>query len=213
MKEADLYYTGTIVEVLDKVLYEIKVDIPGIKSGVKAFPFRGEVDEPRVGDFVFLKCLDPVFQSYYLYQKIKENDYIGFRSNGKMVDITPDDIRVAIFDPGTEYNDPNNNPRPEPTDWIKLDKDGNLEIYLRKDRKVTINGNSDTLIEGTTNVELTGKATVKGSNITLKGPGKLTVKGKVVAGGHTALGPFVLSPTFLTPGSPIPTSDTLLLES
>ena len=38
MKEADLYYTGTIVEVLDKVLYEIKVDIPGIKSGVKAFP-------------------------------------------------------------------------------------------------------------------------------------------------------------------------------
>lgn len=117
MKEADLYYTGTIVEVLDKVLYEIKVDIPGIKSGVKAFPFRGEVDEPRVGDFVFLKCLDPVFQSYYLYQKIKENDYIGFRSNGKMVDITPDYIRVAIFDPGTEYNDPNNNPRPEPTDW------------------------------------------------------------------------------------------------
>lgn len=213
MKEADLYYTGTIVEVLDKVLYEIKVDIPGIKSGVKAFPFRGEVDEPRVGDFVFLKCLDPVFQSYYLYQKIKENDYIGFRSNGKMVDITPDYIRVAIFDPGTEYNDPNNNPRPEPTDWVTIDKDGNMDINMRSNVTINIGKNCDVTINGKTNVELVGSAVVKGSDITLKGPGTLTVKGKVVAGGHTALGPFVLSPTFLAPGSPIPTSDTILLES
>lgn len=213
MKQADLYYTGTIVEVIDKVLYEIKVDIPGIKSGVKAFPFRGEVDEPRVGDFVLLKCLDPVFQSYYLYQKIKENDFIGFRSNGKMVDITPDYIRVAIFDPGTEYNDPDNNPRPEPTDWVKIDKDGNMDINMRSNVTINIGKNCDVKINGKTNVELIGAAVVKGSNITLKGPGKLTVKGKVVAGGHTALGPFVLSPTFLTPGSPIPTSDTLLLES
>lgn len=213
MKQADQYYTGTIVEVIDKVLYEIKVDIPGIKSGVKAFPMRGEVDEPRVGDFVLLKCLDPVFQSYYLYQKIKENDFIGFRSNGKMVDITPDYVRVAIFDPETEYNDPDNNPRPEPTDWVKIDKDGNMDINMRSNVTINIGKNCDVKINGKTNVELVGAAVVKGSNITLKGPGKLTVKGKVVAGGHTALGPFVLSPTFLTPGSPIPTSDTLLLES
>lgn len=213
MKKADLYYTGTVVEVLDKVLYEIKVDIPGIKSGVKAFPFRGEVDEPRVGDFVLLKCLDPVFQSYYLYQKIKENDYIGFRSNGKMVDITPDYIKVAIFDPGTEYNDPDNNPRPEPTDWVTIDKDGNLDINMRSNVTINIGKNCDITINGETNVELVGSSVIQGSDITLKGPGTLTVKGKVVAGGHNALGPFVLSPTFMTPGAPIPTSDTILLES
>ena len=106
MKQGELYYSGTIVEIVDKVLYEIKVDIPGLKTGVTAYPMRGEVDEPRVGDFVFLKCLDPVFQSYYLYHKIKENDFIGFRSNGKMVDITPDYIQVAIFNPSDEeWND------------------------------------------------------------------------------------------------------------
>ena len=93
MKQGELYYTGTIVEILDKLLYEIKVDIPGVKSGVTAYPMRGEIDEPRVGDFVFLRCLDPVFQSYYLYHKIKENDFIGFRIRGKMVDITPEYIQ------------------------------------------------------------------------------------------------------------------------
>lgn len=229
MKKADLYYTGTVVEVLDKVLYEIKVDIPGIKSGVKAFPFRGEVDEPRVGDFVLLKCLDPVFQSYYLYQKIKENDFIGFRSNGKMVDITPDYIKVAVYDPGTEYNDPDNNPRPVPSDLIEITKDGVLNISMRSDGNVYIGGNCtvhigencnievmgncNATVHGKTNIETIGSTVVKGSDVTLKGPGTLTVKGKVVAGGHNALGPFVLSPTFLAPGSPIPTSDTLLLES
>ena len=87
MKTEETFFAGTITEILDPVLYEIKVDIPGVIGGVKAFPIRGEVDEPRVGDFVLLLSLDPVYHSYYLYKKIKENDFIGFRSNGKMVDI------------------------------------------------------------------------------------------------------------------------------
>ena len=105
MLNKDQYYTGTITEIVDPVLYQIKVDIPGIAVSVMAFPMRGELDEPVVGDFVLLRSLDPIFNSYFLYQKIKENDFIGFRSNGKYVDITPDYILLGIFDPSTRKND------------------------------------------------------------------------------------------------------------
>ena len=91
------YYTGIVVEVIDPVLYQIKVDIPGINKQLPAFPMRGEVDEPKVNDFVLLYCFDPIYDSYMLYHKIKENDFIGFRSNGKMIDVTPDYIKVAIL--------------------------------------------------------------------------------------------------------------------
>ena len=165
MLNKDQYYTGTIVEILDPVLYEISVDIPGMALAVKAFPMRGEIDEPRVGDFVLLRSLDPVFNSYYLYQKIKENDYIGFRSNGKMVDITPDYIKIAIFDPTVEYNDKTNY-RPDKegngmvTDWIKLDKDGNLDINLRANSKINIVTDSEIIIGGNSDIKVTGNSTI-----------------------------------------------------
>ena len=148
MLNNDQYFTGTIVEIIDPVLYHIKVDIPGIASKVPAFPMRGEVDQPRIGDFVLLRSLDPVFKSYYLYQKIKENNYIGFRSNGKMVDITPEYITVAIFDPETIYSDSvrDDSFRPIPTDWLKMDKNGNLEVFLRENSNITITGNSKVTI-------------------------------------------------------------------
>ena len=201
MKQGELYYSGTIVEIVDKVLYEIKVDIPGLKTGVTAYPMRGEVDEPRVGDFVFLKCLDPVFQSYYLYHKIKENDFIGFRSNGKMVDITPDYIQVAIFNPSDEeWNDFSENTstdelgrevggyRPEVTDWIRLDKDGNLDIYLRNNARIEISGNKtmhvvgnmDITVDGDTNITVEGSTTITSPDVVIKGPGILTCKGVTV---------------------------------
>lgn len=239
MKEADLYYTGTIVEVLDKVLYEIKVDIPGIKSGVKAFPIRGEVDEPRVGDFVILRCLDPIFQSYYLYHKIKENDFIGFRSNGKMVDITPDYIQIGIFDPSNdEWNDVSENSnkddegrdcggyRPEVTDWIKLDKNGNLNIHLRANSKITIEGNSNTTVEkdvtnnynsnlsvvvkGDADVNIQGSTTLTSPDITIKGPGTLTCKGQVVPSAEG--GPFCAVKVAPPAGTPMVSGSVIILS-
>lgn len=222
MKQGELYYSGTIVEILDKVLYEIKVDIPGLKTGVTAYPMRGEVDEPRVGDFVFLKCLDPVFQSYYLYHKIKENDFIGFRSNGKMVDITPDYIQVAIFDPSNEeWNDfsENNNTddlgrvcggyRPEVTDWFRLDKNGNLNVHLRANSKVVIEGNSDTLVESNATVTVNGSTTLKSPDVTIKGPGTLTCKGFVKP--SATGGPFIAVTVAPTPGTPMISGDTIIL--
>lgn len=46
-------FIGVIAKVLDPDLYTIEVDIPGENERLSAFPFRGEVDEPRVGDVVF----------------------------------------------------------------------------------------------------------------------------------------------------------------
>lgn len=214
MKEGELYYTGTIVEIVDKVLYVIKVDIPGLKSGVTAFPMRGEVDEPRVGDFVILRCFDPVFQSYYMYHKIKENDFIGFRSNGKMVDITPDYIQIAIFNPdNNSWNDCSENTetddlgrvcggyRPEVTDWIRLDKDGNLNIHIRSNNSVTIEGDAD--------INVNGETTITSPSITIKGPGFLTCKGTVVPSAEG--GPFIAVTAAPPVGTPFISGDTIIL--
>lgn len=205
MKQGELYYAGTITEVLDTVLYEIKADIPGIAEGIKAYPMRGEIDEPRVGDFVMLKCLDPTFQSYYLYQKIKENDFIGFRSNGKMVDITPDYIQLAIFDSGTEYNDAEGY-RPEPTNWIKLDSEGNIDINLTTnstikiagDSTVEVSGNSTVTISGDSNVTVSGSTTLNCPDVTITG-GNVTMRGTA----NTDMqGPFNCIPTCPFSGAP-----------
>lgn len=212
MLNKDQYFTGTIVEIVNPVLYQIKVDIPGISVSVNAFPMRGEIDEPRIGDFVLLRSLDPVFNSYYLYQKIKENDFIGFRSNGKIVDITPDYITVGIFDPLLEYNDlgepdeteyggtASKYTRPELTDWVKLDKDGNLEINLRANSTITIVGNNTINLTGEntikvdnkSNVEITGNSNINvggDSNISVGGSSNINVEGgsKINVGGSTEL--------------------------
>lgn len=215
MLNQDQYFTGTIVEVIDPVLYQIKVDIPGIAIGVPAFPMRGEIDEPRVGDFVLLRSLDPVFKSYYLYQKIKENNFIGFRSNGKMVDITPDYVTVAIYDPGTEYNDSVKDEtfRPEPTDWIKLDKEGNLEVNLRTDANITITGSSSIKINTDNKVEVGGNSEISvsgNSNINVSGSTKLTCPDVTITGGKLTVngtvtpsnGPFCALPACAFTGAP-----------
>ena len=224
MKQGELYYTGTITEIVDPLLYVIKADIPGNKTGITAFPMRGEVDEPRVGDFVFLKCFDPVFQSYYIYQKIKENDFIGFRSRGKMVDITPEYIQIATFDPdNNEWNDFSENTntdglgrevggyRQGMQDWVRLDKNGNLNVYLRNNAKIDISGSENITIQGNVTLKVNGKTTVQSQNIEIKGPSTLKFNGTCtpVADSNVTGGPFVVDKTFGTPGQPIIKSGTL----
>lgn len=185
MLNKEQYYTGTIIEVIDTVLYQIKVEIPGFAASVNAFPMRGELDEPKVGDFVLLRSLDPIYNSYFLYQKIKENDFIGFRSNGKIVDITPDYIMVGIFDPAEEYNDLSDNYRPAEgdvvTDWVKLDKDGNLFVNLRANSEITIEGNSNITIKGDSVVKVDGKVDLNSPEV------KITSNSKISLGGGGSL--------------------------
>lgn len=181
MLNKEQYYTGTIIEVIDTVLYQIKVEIPGFAASVNAFPMRGELDEPKVGDFVLLRSLDPIYNSYFLYQKIKENDFIGFRSNGKIVDITPDYIMVGIFDPAEEYNDLSDNYRPAEgdvvTDWVKLDKDGNLFVNLRANSEITIEGNSNITIKGDSVVKVDGKVDLNSPEVKIISNSKISLGG------------------------------------
>ena len=179
MKEGEIYYTGVVIEVVDKELYEVTVDIPGIIQGVKAYPMRGEIDEPKKGDLVLLKCLDPVYQSYYLYQKLKEDKFIGFRSNGKMVDITPDKIRVGIFDQSSEYKD---SEIPELTSYVEITSEGVMKIVL----------------EGDCNIEVNGNATINSPKVKITG-GELEVTG---TSNNDMSGPFNCIPTCPFSGAP-----------
>ena len=91
------YYLGKIREVIDRVTYEIRVDIDGVVEDKPAFPMRGEIDEPKVGDEVILRNVDPLYGSMYIYSKLKEDEYIGYRSNGKEVTITPESITMRSW--------------------------------------------------------------------------------------------------------------------
>ena len=216
------YFIGTIVEVEDRALYRIKADIPGEFEGITAFPVRGEIDEPKVGDLVLLRSFDPIYHSYFLYQKLKENDFIGFRSLGKLIEVDPNGeyIQIATFDPSTEYTDGRHGSeyRPEPQDWIKLDQDGNMEVYLRKDKKIlvggdgdlTVNGNINITINGNADVTINGKTVVKSPSIEIKGPGLLTCKGTVLP--SSTGGPFIAVNVAPPPGTPLISGDTIILS-
>jgi hypothetical protein len=196
-------FIGKIVKIVDPDLYKIEVDIPGYNKNLPAFPKRGEVDEPRIGDVVILKELDPNYKSYYLWEKLKENDFIGIRSRGKVVRLSKDEISIGIFDPSDNswYDKKDGkDPTPKPTSWYKIDSKGNIDINaegkqtvnitgdctikIGGNAKVEISGNSDVTVKGNTKVETSGKTDINSSGkTTVKSPdvqitgGKLTVNG------------------------------------
>lgn len=185
------YSIGTITKILDPDLYTVEVDIPGRNQELRAFPKRGEVDEPRVGDVVVLLELDPTYKSYYLYEKLKENNFIGIRSRGKMIKMTESELTIGIFDPASEYNDKQEkDTTPEPTSWIKIDKSGNINI--KTDGKLGLT------VEGSAVVECKGSAEIKAPNVKITG-GKLETKGMA---GTDMNGPFNCIPTCPFTGAP-----------
>lgn len=131
-------YIGIITKLLgeedgkDPDLYQVEVDIPERGKGFKAFPLRGEVDEPRVGDVVVLRELDPDYHSYFLYEKLKENTFIGIRSRGKKIKITKDEIEIGVYKDNDSWYDTNNeSEEPEldcSTASIKLTNTGDIII-------------------------------------------------------------------------------------
>lgn len=179
---------GTIVELVDddmyaKDLYVVKVDIPGQNKNLYAFPKRSEVDEPRVGECVLLTEVDPIWHSYYIYEKIKENDFIGIRSRGKLVKFHEDEITIGIDSAMDEsWLDDNSGAdnTPESTSWIKIKKDGTIDINSEVDLKINITGNSEVTIGGDSKVDISGNSdlTVSGDcNITVSGNTKIESSG------------------------------------
>lgn len=188
------YFLGTVVGISKddneklkntREYHEILVDIPGVIQGVKAFPEMNELDEPKVGDQVLLLSLDPLYNSYFVYRKLKENDFIGFRASGKMIDITPDYITVGVFKEdlvdypndahwdGDKINDAHITSLTidnKGTITVEAAKDngdeGNLKVYLKGKTDITIDG------DGGNNIEISND-----SNIKISGKSKVEVSG------------------------------------
>lgn len=209
------YFLGTVVGISKddneklkntREYHEILVDIPGVIQGVKAFPEMNELDEPKIGDQVLLLSLDPLYNSYFVYRKLKENDFIGFRASGKMIDITPDYITVGVFKEDlVDYpNDAHWNGEKidnahitsltidnKGTITVEAAKDngseGNLNVYLKGKTDITIDGDggnnieitndSNIKISGKSKVEVTGDCNIKCSaNVKIEASGNCDIK-------------------------------------
>lgn len=196
------YYIGTItyveedpLELLDKdkLFHEVLVSVPGVFEFVKAYPSRNQLDEPKVGDLVIVCAWDPTFNSYCTYEKLKENDFVGFRAHGKMVHIDHDKITVGVFDEETEYKD-EEAPDVSKLAHIEMDKEGNITVHAAKnitvngdaDCTITIKGNNTVKIDGNSSLEVGGNlsAKVSGSaDINVSGSTKLTSPDVTITGG------------------------------
>lgn len=190
------FYIGTITKILDKDLYTIEVDIPGLQVGLRAFPKRSELDEPRVGDVVILQELDPDFKSYYLFEKLKENKFIGIRSRGKQIQLSEEELSIGIFDSSSDWNDKGDTPKA--TSWIKVDKSGNISIKAEGKTELEVDGDINIKTKGNINIKSEGDATVSGKNVTVTG-GQLTVKGM---SNNDTQGPFNCIPICPFSGAP-----------
>jgi hypothetical protein len=197
------YYIGTItyveedpLELLDKdkLFHEVLVSVPGVFEFVKAYPSRNQLDEPKVGDLVIVCAWDPTFNSYCTYEKLKENDFVGFRAHGKMVHIDHDKITVGVFDEETEYKD-EEAPDVSKLAHLEMDKEGNITVHAAKnitvngdaDCTITIKGNNTVTINGNSEIEVGGNlsAKVSGSaDINVSGSTKLTSPDVTVTGGQ-----------------------------
>jgi hypothetical protein len=210
------FYLGVVTgfkEGTEKEEHIVTADIPGIAENITAYPLGNSADEPKINDNIILICLDPVYQSYYVYIKLKENNFIGYRSSGKMVDITPDSITIGIFDPEAEYKDEE---RPETTSSIIIDKENNISI-TGANISITVEDGECNVKADTCNVEAVsecnikaGDCNVEANNVNLKGvttiDGNTTIKGGTLQANGTAApsgsGPFCGIPVCPFTGAP-----------
>lgn len=190
-------YLGTVHEVKDRLTYEVTVDIPGVAKEVRAYPYsRGEMDEPVAGNLVYLLSVDPVYHSFYLYTKAKENDFIGIRSNGKIIDIKPDSLTIGVYDTSSTSKD---DTRPDPSkSFLKMDESGNIEINATGNEKVTISGNAEISVSGDANIKVSGSCNIDSPDVNVTGA-SLTVKGTSAPEGK---GPFCAIPSCIFSGVP-----------
>ena len=205
------YYLGTVLKVLDPPdLYKILIDLPGLSKEAEAFPMRGELDEPRPGDQVLVRDVDPIYHSFYLYSKLKDDDFIGFRSRGKMIQMTENELNISIFDPSETYEENEKEIPKKIKSSIKIYNNGDIEVSnmdsdsgkvnldLKGDITITSHGNTNIEISGNSEIYVNGKATIDSPNVTIKG-GILNVKGSATP---TGSGPFCSIPICPLTGAP-----------
>ena len=202
------YYIGVVSGLIEEegITREygiIEADIPGVCKGIRAFPKRSELSEPKLGDAILLTSLDPVLNSYWIYEKLKENDFIGIRAAGKMIDITPGYIGIGVFDPSKEYGE---DERPDMISYITIDNSGNIEIKsagnnainIDGDANIDVKGNAEIKTEEDTTIEAGLNCTVKAMEVKITG-GILTVNGNSAP---TGTGPFCAIPICPISGLP-----------
>lgn len=184
------FFLGKVREVKDRLTYEITVDIPGVGEELRAYPWsRGEMDEPVAGNLVYLLSIDSMYHSAYLYMKAKENDFIGIRSNGKMIDITPEAITIGVYPEGNVVSDEE---RPDPgISKIVMDNSGNINIVS--------SGNITIEVAGDCNVNVSGKTTVESPEVNITGGKLTTVNGGTVS--PSGIGGFCGIPACLFSGA------------
>lgn len=161
------FYLGVVKEYSGEFDFKITADIPGVISGVNAFPIRGDCDEPKPGDPIILLGLDPLYNSYFLYWKLKENDFTGFRVKGRQISFQESGIRISIDEPesseGEGEEEEGGNSKESDAKvldgevsridldtegnievinksgaFMKLDSDGNLEFNNGNEAKITL---------------------------------------------------------------------------
>ena len=138
------YYFGTIVSVPNtSESFTVQVNIPGVMENLTCFPLRCGSDEPKIGDLVIIRDLDPEYHSYFVYEKLNENNFTGMRCKGKMIDFTDESVKIGIFDEG-DFSDGD---KPGNTSWIELKEDGDLDIVLEDDLYIQTDGSIKTVVE------------------------------------------------------------------
>lgn len=192
------FYIGTITHVendplgllkKDKLFHEAVVTIPGVAENVLVFPGRNQIDEPKVGDLVVVCSWDPVYNSYCTYEKLKENDFVGFRAHGKMVQINHDEITIGVFDESKTYKD-DNVPDVSKLASMKMTKDGEIKVHAKSDITVDADSNVTITIKGNANVKVSGnmEADVKGNMcVDVKGSTELSCPDVTVTGGKLTI--------------------------
>lgn len=148
----ETHYLGRISKIIDRVTYEIRVTVDGIVEDKPAFPLRGEVSEPKVGDYVLLKNIDPMYGSMYLYSKLKEDQFIGFRSNGKALEITPEYMELTVYDRGGLQDAHDGFEDVGQCPWftrVRMDKNGDVDVQIGKGKPgtLTIHTYKDTKVQ------------------------------------------------------------------
>ena len=203
------FYLGIVKE--HKENFQITADIPGVALDIEAFPLRGDCDEPKPGDPIILLGLDPEYNSYFLYWKLKENDFTGFRAYGKEISIEEGKLVIRAYD-GENSEDGNKEPGTEKS-RIELDDSGNItasnksgaKIEIKEDGEINTaspNEKSRITLKNDGNIEIS----TLGGTLALKGAGKIDF-GTILANGIPS--GFIATPNFLPPGSPIPTTSSI----
>jgi hypothetical protein len=187
-------FLARITKVKDRETYEILVEVPGYGQDIPAVPLsRGEMDEPVEGNLVIIMSLDPYHHNVNFYTKLKENKFVGIRSNGKVLDMTKDYVTLGAEDNSKTHKDTFKQEEhimaPDKA-YIRFDNDGNITIEAVKDLNITIKGGNTTLKSSST-------VKVESPDVTITG-GKLTVNGSVAP----TTGPFNCLTNCLYSGAP-----------